>query len=178
MKVLIGICNIIDTINEYVGRFTAWVALALVTLVFVTVIMRYGLEVSYVWMQELIWYLFSFVFLIGAGYTLLHDAHVRVDIIYQRFGTKGRAWINLLGTIFLLFPGCILVIYTSWKYVSSSFASMEGSLDPGGLPYLFIVKGMIPVGFVLLLFQGLSLGLHSLLQITGREKASEKGGLG
>ena len=159
----------IDTLNEWVGRGVAWVTAGLVMVVFVDVLMRYIFNTSFVFTQELEWHLFGFIFLIGAGYTLLHDGHVRVDIIYQRLGGKGRAWINLLGVIFFLIPGCLMVITTSWKFTLNSFSMLEGSPDPGGIPFRFLVKGTIPVGFALLLLQGLSLGLHSLLQLLGKE---------
>ena len=90
----------IDTLNEWVGRGTAWVSLALVAVVFIDVVMRYAFNKSFVFTQELEWHIFAFIFLIGAGYTLLHDGHVRVDIFYQRFGFKGKAWINLMGSCF------------------------------------------------------------------------------
>ena len=164
----------IDGLNQWVGRGVAWVTLGLVLVVFVDVVMRYLFNVSFVFTQELEWHLFGFIFLIGAGYTLLHDGHVRVDIIYQRLGLKGRAWINLLGVIFFLIPGCVMVISTSWKFAANAFMMMEGSPDPGGIPFRFIIKGFIPVGFTLLLLQGFSLGLHSLMQILGIEKAKEE----
>ena len=163
----------IDKINEWVGRGTAWVTLGLVLVVFTDVVMRYLFNTSFVFTQELEWHLFGFIFLIGAGYTLLHDGHVRVDIIYQRQGFKGRAWINLCGVILFLIPGCMMVITTSWKFAAYSFSILEGSPDPGGIPLRFILKGCIPVGFTLLLLQGISLGLHSFMQILGIEKAKE-----
>jgi TRAP-type mannitol/chloroaromatic compound transport system permease small subunit len=163
----------IDTLNEWVGRGTAWVSLALVAVVFIDVVMRYALNKSFVFTQELEWHIFAFIFLIGAGYTLLHDGHVRVDIFYQRFGFKGKAWINLMGVLFFLIPGCLMVIMTSWHFVVRAFVVGEGSPDPGGIPYRFIVKGLIPVGFSLLLLQGLSMGIHSLLQILNVEKPKE-----
>jgi TRAP-type mannitol/chloroaromatic compound transport system permease small subunit len=163
----------IDTLNEWVGRGTAWVSLALVAVVFIDVVMRYALNKSFVFTQELEWHIFAFIFLIGAGYTLLHDGHVRVDIFYQRFGFKGKAWINLMGVLFFLIPGCLMVIMTSWHFVVRAFVVGEGSPDPGGIPYRFIVKGLIPVGFSLLLLQGLSMGIHSLLQILNIEKPKE-----
>jgi TRAP-type mannitol/chloroaromatic compound transport system permease small subunit len=164
----------IDTLNEWVGRGVAWITAGLVMVVFVDVLMRYILNTSFVFTQELEWHLFGFIFLIGAGYTLLHDGHVRVDIIYQRLGLKGQAWINLLGVIFFLIPGCLMVMITSWKFVANSFMIMEGSPDPGGIPFRFIIKGCIPAGFFLLLIQGLSLGMHSLMRILGIETAKEK----
>ncbi|MBW1865534.1 MAG: TRAP transporter small permease subunit [Deltaproteobacteria bacterium] len=173
MKFLLKIAKGIDVLNEWVGRGVAWVTLGLVLVIFVDVVMRYMFRTSYVFTQELEWHLFVFIFLIGAGYTLLHDGHVRVDVLYQRLGTKGKAWINLVGVLLFLFPGCIMIIVTSFKFVYTSWAIMEGSPDPGGVPFRFIVKGTIPVGFGLLLLQGTSLGIHSLLQILGIENAEE-----
>ena len=174
MEAIKTITRWIDNMNEWVGSGVAWVTLGLVLVVFVDVVMRYLLNKSYVFTQELEWHLFGFIFLIGAGYTLLHDGHVRVDIIYQRLGIKGRAWTNLLGVILFLIPGCIMVITTSWQFAANSFSMMEGSPDPGGIPFRFIIKGCIPVGFTLLLLQGFSLGLHSIMQILGVEKAEEE----
>ncbi len=174
MEAIKMITRLIDTINEWVGRGVAWVTLGLVLVVFVDVVMRYLLNASFVFTQELEWHLFGFIFLIGAGYTLLHDGHVRVDIIYQRLGIKGRAWTNLLGVIFFLIPGCIMVISTSWQFAANSFSMMEGSPDPGGIPFRFIIKGCIPFGFTLLFLQGVSLGLHSFMQILGVEKEEEE----
>jgi TRAP-type mannitol/chloroaromatic compound transport system permease small subunit len=160
----------IDKVNELVGRATAWVSLALVTVVFVDVVLRYAFNKSSVFTQELEWHIFAFIFLIGAGYTLLCDGHVRVDIFYQRFGVKGRAWINLAGVILALIPGCLMIVFTSWHFVLRAWEVVEGSPDPGGIPYRFIVKALIPVGFGLLLLQGISMGIHSLLQILDIEK--------
>jgi TRAP-type mannitol/chloroaromatic compound transport system permease small subunit len=174
MNLLIQISRWVDTLNEWIGRGVAWVTALLVVVIFVDVVMRYTFNTSFVFTQELEWHLFGFIFLIGAGYTLLHDGHVRVDIIYQRIGFKGRAWINLIGVLIFLIPGCLMVISTSWRFTVTSFAMLEGSPDPGGIPFRFIVKGFIPVGFVLLLLQGISLGIHSFLQITGFETAQEE----
>lgn len=173
MKALQQLSRWIDTLNQWVGRGVAWVTLGLVLVVFVDVVMRYLFNTSFVFTQELEWHLFGFIFLIGAGYTLLHDGHVRVDIIYQRVGLKSRAWINLIGVIFFLIPGCIMVITTSWKFTMNAFAIMEGSPDPGGIPFRFVLKGCLPLGFSLLLLQGISLGIHSLMQILGIETAKE-----
>ena len=174
MGALKAICRAIDVLNEWVGRGVAWVTLGLVLVIFIDVVMRYVFRTSFVFVQELEWHLFSFVFLMGAGYTLLHDAHVRVDILYQRLGPKGRAWINLLGVIIFLIPGCLLVIETSWNFVFTSFQMLEGSPDPGGIPYRWIIKSTIPAGFVLLLLQGLSLAIHSFLQLVGLETIEEQ----
>lgn len=174
MHALKLLANGIDKINDYVGRFVSWITALLVLVVFTDVVMRYLFNTSYVFVQELEWHLFGFIFLIGAGYTLLQNGHVRVDIIYQRLGAKAQAWINLLGTIIFLFPGCFLIIITSLKFVDNSFSVLEGSPDPGGIPLRFILKSCIPVGFSLILLQGLSLLINSLLIIGGHEEPEEE----
>jgi TRAP-type mannitol/chloroaromatic compound transport system permease small subunit len=174
MNMIKTFCHGIDRINEWVGRGVAWVTTGLVLVVFVDVVMRYLFNTSYVFTQELEWQLFGFIFLMGAGYTLLHDGHVRVDIIYQRLGPKGRAWINLIGVFCFMLPGCFMVIATSWKFTYNAWAIMEGSPDPGGIPFRFLIKGTITVGFILLFLQGLSMGLHSFLQLLGLEDPEEE----
>ena len=173
MAILKSICRWIDRINQWTGNMVAWVTLLLVLVVFTDVLMRYIFNTSFVVTQELEWHLFGFIFLIGAGYTLLHDGHVRVDIIYQRLGPTASAWVNLVGVIVFLIPGCVLVILTSWKFVLQSWAVMEGSPDPGGIPMRFLIKGTIPVGFTLLLLQGIGLGIRSLLKILDKDSAEE-----
>jgi len=173
MKGIKALCRWIDNLNEWVGRGVAWVTLGLVLVVFIDVVMRYLFNTSFVFTQELEWHLFGFIFLIGAGYTLLHDGHVRVDIIYQRLSHKGRAWVNFVGVLLFLIPGCLLVISTSWKFTATSYGMLEGSPDPGGIPFRFLLKGCMPVGFTLLLLQGISLGIHSFMQIIGIETVTE-----
>jgi TRAP-type mannitol/chloroaromatic compound transport system permease small subunit len=109
----------------------------------------------------------------GAGYTLLKDGHVRVDIIYQRMSPKSRAWVNLLGVLFFLLPGCYMIIATSLNFVAASFTVMEGSPDPGGIPFRFIIKSAIPAGFVLVMLQGISLGIKSLFVILDRDMEND-----
>jgi TRAP-type mannitol/chloroaromatic compound transport system permease small subunit len=173
VKFLQGLCRWIDNLNAWVGWVVAWVTLGLVLVVFTDVVMRYVFRTSFVFTQELEWHLFAFIFLIGGGYTLLQDGHVRVDIIYQKLGFKARAWVNLLGVLLLLIPGCLLIIITSWKFVYQSWSILEGSPDPGGIPLRFVLKACIPAGFMLLLLQGLSLGIHSLMRIAGFESPHE-----
>jgi len=176
MGVFIKLCRWIDTLNTWVGRVVAWATALVVAVVFIDVVMRYAFNVSFVFTQELEWHLFAFIFLMGAGYTLLKDGHVRVDIFYQKMSPKGQAWINLLGVIFFLIPGCYMVITTSIPFVYHAWSIMEGSPDPGGIPYRFILKSCIPAGFVLILLQGLSLGVKSLLTILGAEIETEGDG--
>lgn len=173
METLKRICRWIDTLNEWVGQGIAFITVGLVAVVFADVVMRYAFRKSSVVVQELEWHLFGFIFLLGAGYTLLHDGHVRVDVVYQRLKPIVRAWINLIGVIGFLIPGCLMVIITSWKFAYNSWLILEGSPDPGGIPLRFIIKGAITVGFLLLLVQGIALGLRSLAAVLGEQE--EKG---
>jgi TRAP-type mannitol/chloroaromatic compound transport system permease small subunit len=173
MKIARFIIRVIDTINENVGYAVGWVTFLLVVVVTFDVIMRYVFNMSFVFIQELEWHLFGIIFLVGAGYTLLHNAHVRVDIFYQRLNPRWQAIVNLLGTILFLFPGCYLVIDTSWNFVENSFAVREGSPDPGGIPARYILKSAIPIGFSLIALQGVSLLIKSVLTLTGRSLDEE-----
>jgi TRAP-type mannitol/chloroaromatic compound transport system permease small subunit len=170
MKFLSWLSTKIDALNRSIGLIVRWVALLLVIVVFLDTSLRYLANVSYVFTQELEWHLFSFIYLIGAGYTLLQDGHVRVDIFYQHMNDTKRSWVNFLGTIFFLLPGCMLVIITSLPWVYNSFVIYEGSPDPGGIPLRFLLKACVPIGFLLILLQGISLGSNSLFTILGRQK--------
>lgn len=168
MSILRNICRGIDTFNTWVGKGVSWVTFLLVAVVFTDVVMRYAFRTSFVFVQEMEWHLFSFIFLIGAGCTLLRDGHVRVDIFYQGMPPKGKAWVNLIGVIFFLTPGCVMIITTSFKFAYNAWYILEGSPDPGGIPYRFILKSCIPVGFVFVLLQGISLAIKSFVTITGK----------
>jgi TRAP-type mannitol/chloroaromatic compound transport system permease small subunit len=176
MGFLKSLSSWIDRLNQWVGNFVAWTTGIVVAVVFTDVVMRYVFNTSFVFTQELEWHLFAFIFLMGAGNTLLKDGHVRVDIFYQRLQPKSQAWINLLGVIFFLIPGCYMVIATSLPFVQASYAIMEGSPDPGGIPYRWVLKACIPAGFILLLLQGISLGIKSLLTIMGVHPAEQPEG--
>ena len=168
MKLLRNIVAIIDRINSWVGKLAGWVSLLLVLVVITDVIMRYAFKTSFVFVQELEWHIFGALFLVGAGYTLMVDGHVRVDVFYQRCSAKTQAWINLLGVLLFLLPGCWLVLDTSWGFFLQSLAINEGSPDPGGVPARYVLKLFIPIGFALVSMQGVALGIRSLLTIAGQ----------
>ncbi len=161
------LCRAIDRLNFWIGSGVGWVSFIIVLVVFTDVVMRYVFNRSYVFVRELEWQLFSFIFLMGAGYTLLKDGHVRVDVFYQKLSAKGKAWVNLFGVLFLLLPGCFLVISTSAKFAITAWLTLEGSSDPGGIPYRFVIKSAIPLGFLLVALQGISIGIRSFLEIKG-----------
>jgi len=160
----------IDSIAEWTGRAVSWLVLAMVLLIAYDVAMRYLFQAGSVALQELEWHLFALLFLLGAAYTFKHDGHVRVDILYhgRRMSHRGRAWIDLLGGLLLLVPFCLLIIVSSFPFVETAFAMREGSPDPGGLPYRFLLKAAIPLAFGLLLLQGIAHMLRSAQVLLGR----------
>jgi TRAP-type mannitol/chloroaromatic compound transport system permease small subunit len=115
-----------------------------------------GVNLSTNALNELQWYLFSVIFLLGAAWGLRHDVHVRVDVLYGRLSTRKKAWIDLLGTVLFLIPFCVMMVWVSWPPVARSFAIREVSPDPGGLPR-WPIKALLIVSFLLLLLQGLAL---------------------
>lgn len=153
-----GLVAGIEKFTESTGRTVSWLALAMVLLICYDVAMRYLFQQGSVALQELEWHLFALMFLLGGAYTLKHDGHVRVDILYQSrlVSDRGRAWINIIGTLLFLFPFCLLVLFTSWPFVENAFVYREGSPDPGGLPYRFLLKGAILLAFIMLMLQGLA----------------------
>ncbi len=170
MKILKLYIKLIDGLTEYVGIFVSWLTTLMVLVVFYDTVMRYAFQKGNVGIQELEWHIFAVVFLIGAGYALKHGAHVRVDIIYTRLGTKTKAWIDLTGALFFLIPFAVMVIYSTQNFIANSWAVKEISPDPGGLPARYVLKAMIPIGFVLLILQGTSQMSKNLLIILGIEE--------
>ncbi|MFW5451755.1 MAG: TRAP transporter small permease subunit [Methylophagaceae bacterium] len=168
-----SIITIIDAITEWVGHTASWLVLAMVLLICYDVTMRYFFHQGSVALQELEWHLFALIFLLGSAYTLKHNQHVRVDIVYQsRFiSDKQRALINIFGTLFLLLPFCLLILITSWPFVENAFNYHEGSPDPGGLPYRYLLKGSLLVAFGLLVLQGLAEMLKNILKLSNDSEA-------
>jgi len=163
-SLLIKIGSNLDSISEFIGKYTSWLVLTLVLLIGYDVSMRYLFRSGSIGLQELEWHLFSVIFLIGSAYTLKHDEHVRLDIIYRSklLTDRHRAWIDLFGTLFLLIPFCLLIIMSAWPFVSQAFVHNEASPDPGGLAVRWLIKSMIPVGFCLLLIQGIAEAIKKL----------------
>ena len=165
MKVLLAIADWIDRVNEKAGTFAGWLSTLMVVVVCYDVFTRYLLKASSIAVQELEWHLFAIIFLVAAAFTLKHDRHVRVDVLYHKFSPKAQAWVNLAGSLIFLIPFTILALVTSWSFVASSFRIREMSPDPGGLPGRYVLKAFILIGFGLLLLQGLSLAVRSLQRI-------------
>lgn len=172
LHILDVIASALEGLTEFTGKLVSWLVLLLVILVSYDVGMRYLLQSGSIAIQELEWHIFSLIFLLGAAYTLKHDDHVRLDLIYQsRFmNDYRRAWINFLGSILFLIPFSILVIISSWQFISLAFIHGEGSPDPGGLPFRWIIKSAIPAGFLLLALFGVSTMIRNLQIILKKDQ--------
>ena len=166
-----NIINTIDSLNETIGRAASWLVLAMVLLICYDVTMRYFFHQGSVALQELEWHLFALIFLLGSAYTLKHNNHVRVDILYQSqyLANKHRALINIFGILLSLIPFCVLILITTWPFVENAYYYLEGSPDPGGLPYRYLLKGSILVAFTLLILQGVAELLRNYLILTKQD---------
>lgn len=167
MKLLALIARGIDRLNEWSGTLVSWLTTLMVLTVFYDTVMRYAFKKGNVAIQELEWHLFSVIFLVGAAYALKNDAHVRVDIIFTRLSGKTKAWIDLVGTLIFLIPFAVMVIYASQNFIANSWAVKEISPDPGGLPARYALKAMIPLGFFLLILQGVSQAIKNFFIVRG-----------
>jgi TRAP-type mannitol/chloroaromatic compound transport system permease small subunit len=175
MKIVKKTILLCDKINEWIGSVIVTSAVFLFILViFSNVIMRYVFNTSFVFMAELEWHVFSFIFLMGAGFTLLHDGHVRVDIFYSVLDRKKQALINFLGVLFLLIPSCYVVLTTTIPWVIVSYKIGEISINPGGIPARFLLKATLPIGYFLILIQGLSLCVKSAFILWGNPLENEE----
>ena len=147
--------------EKFLRWLVPWFVFFMVIISFAIVVLRYLFERGWIWMQELVLYLHAFSFLLAAGHTLAHDEHVRVDIFYRDFNIRSKALVNLVGSVFLLLPLCIVLAYLSIPYVVASWKVLEGSKDGGGLEAVFLLKTAIPLFCFFLGVQAISLALKS-----------------
>lgn len=167
MTFLESLARKIDIVNEYIGRGVAWLAVLMVLVQFAVVVMRYVFGVSELMMQESIVYMHALIFLVASGYTLLHNGHVRVDIVYGDATERTKAWIDLVGVFAILLPVCAVVWWSSFDYVSRAWAVREGSVEVSGIQGIYLLKTAILVFGTLLALQGISMAVRSLFVLTG-----------
>ncbi len=141
-----------NKLANIIGYICMFVMLLMIVDVFFNVVARYFFKYGNVGLQELEWHFFAIIIMLGMSYALKEDVHVRVDVFYEGFSPKTKALINMLGVIFFILPIALLVSWLSFDYVVEAYESGEGSSDPGGLPYRWIIKAFIPLSFYLLIF--------------------------
>ncbi len=180
MRTWLLLSRAIDSLQVASGRLVSWLTLALVLIGAYNAVVRYlggylGRSLSSNAYLELQWYLFSLVFLLGATYTFRQGAHVRVDVLYGRLAERGRAWIDLAGTLVLMLPFTLFTLWLSWPSVRNSWAVREVSPDPGGFPR-YPIKSVILLAFGLLVLQGISQAIKQVAILRGdrRSRAAEK----
>ncbi|MDR4516236.1 MAG: TRAP transporter small permease subunit [Nitrosomonas sp.] len=145
--------RVIGRISGAFGWLAGWLCILMIVIVFVDVIARYLFESGSMAMQEMEWHLFAAVFLLGAAYTMREDANVRVDVFYAKMSRRKKAVVDIFGTVFFVIPMCTLIVYSSYDFVAYAYEVREVSNDPGGLPYRFAFKALLPLGYFLVLIQ-------------------------
>ena len=152
----------LDRFTGTVGRAAAWLSIPIIAIVVIDVVTRRFLTLGSVTLQELEWHLHATLFLFCAAYAYIDDAHVRVDILRARLGEVPRAWIELIGALFFLIPYSIVMVILGSQFVADSYLLNEVSDAPGGLPFRYLIKSALPIGFLLLMVQGVSTVLRQV----------------
>jgi TRAP-type mannitol/chloroaromatic compound transport system permease small subunit len=159
------ISKYLDSFSEMTGKICSWFVALMVLVTCLVVVMRYGLDMGSVFLQDVVLYLHGGLFLLGAAFALKRGAHVRVDIFYRNFSTSKKAIVDLLGNLIFLQPICWTILLYSWGYVEFSWRIMEVSPEPDGLPFVYVQKSLLIVVAILLALQSISEILKSLLII-------------
>lgn len=159
----------LDGVNRAVGSAVRWLAVAMVALQFGIVLLRYVFGVSFIFLDESVLYMHCALFMLGAGFTLLLDGHVRVDIFYGRWSARGKARLDVLGALLALIPGALVIGWFSWPFVFNSWKNLDGAISVGGIPASFLLKSLIPAFCLLLAVQGLACLLRDLARLRSPE---------
>lgn len=160
----------LDTLISRIGRAAAWLNLLLVLVVMAQVVLRYGFNRGLVPLEELMWHLYAAAFMLGLSYALVRDAHVRVDLLHDRWSPSARAWVEIAGILCLLLPFAFVIWHQSLDWVATSWRLGESSTSPTGLPYRWAIKAVIPLSFTLLLLAALGRLWRQLPIALGRRR--------
>jgi TRAP-type mannitol/chloroaromatic compound transport system permease small subunit len=166
MRALLAFSRAIDALNERVGRAALWLVLACVLISAGNAVARYGFNFSSNALLEIQWYLYSIVYLGAAGYALKHNAHVRIDLVFGRLSRRARAWVDVCGALFMLLPACTIILWYGWGAFVESYRIGEVSGDAGGLAR-WPIKLVVPLGFLLLILQGVSETIKRIAWLRG-----------
>lgn len=174
METLTKISARFDQWNTKIGQTAAWLAIPIVFVIILDVVSRRFFALGSVTLQELEWHFHAILFLFCAGYTYLHDGHVRVDLVRAKLSKKHQAWIELIGTGVFLIPYCIVMVILGTSFVLNSYALHEISDAPGGLPFRYIIKTVMPLAFLFLLMQGVSIAMKQVVFLFGEESSKKE----
>lgn len=166
--VLAATVRTIDRLNETIGRVISWFVLTMVLTTFAVAVMRYGFSLGWVWLQEIYVWMHGTIIMVAAGYTLLHDGHVRVDIFYRSASVRFKAWVDMLGVIFFVLPMVSLVWWAALPYVELSWRRLESSQEAGGMHGLYLLKTAMLVFCILLGLQGIAMAIRSAFVLMKR----------
>lgn len=166
--------KVLEKIVALSGKAVSWLTLVMVLLTVAIVIMRYGFDLGWIWLQESVTYMHAMVFMIAAAWTLQQDGHVRVDIFYRSRSSRHKAWVNLCGIILFLLPTCLFLLIVGWEYVLSSWKLQEQSREAGGLPAVYLLKTMILLMPGLLLLQAIPWLFRSVQTVRGKDGGSAR----
>ncbi|EAT13085.1 TRAP transporter small permease subunit [Bermanella marisrubri] len=173
MSSLLTLCR---EITERTGLITRYLGGILVLITFLVVLLRYGFNYAPIALQETMTYLHAALFMLGAAYTLKHNGHVRVDVFYQNMSVRKQAWVNIFGTLFLLFPTCLFVLIICWPYVADSWSIQERSIEGSGLPFLYLLKTLLILQPLLLMIQGVAIIIENGVKLTQTKPVQNEGG--
>lgn len=157
----------LTAISDQIGKTIPWLLLPLAFIMLTLAVLRYGFNTGFVWVQEIPMYLNAIVFMLCIGYTLRRNQHVRVDILYGKLSESQKHWVNLLGSLLLLLPICLVILGWGLGYAFDSWEHLEKSPEPDGLPLVFILKSLIPAMALLLLIQAVAEILRQLRCLFG-----------
>ncbi len=155
----------LDSITASLAKVVSWLTLAMMLVTCAVVLLRYGLGIGTIWLQESVIYMHAAVFMLASAFTLRQDSHVRVDIFYRRFSSRAQAWINALGSLLLLLPFSVFITLLSWDFAAQSWAIGEVSADPGGIAGVYLLKSLLPLMGLLLILQALAELARNLWQL-------------
>jgi TRAP-type mannitol/chloroaromatic compound transport system permease small subunit len=166
MRFLLSICAVIDKVNEKIGAIANWMVVLACVVSAGNAMVRYAYDSSSNAWLEVQWYMFAFIVMLGASYTLKRNEHVRVDLFYMTLSTRGQLWIDILGTLIFLLPACIILSWLSWPFFEQSFVVREHSSNAGGL-IRWPIKLVLPVGFAMVSLQGISELIKRIAYLNG-----------
>jgi TRAP-type mannitol/chloroaromatic compound transport system permease small subunit len=167
---MLALADRIDCLSRAVGRAAAWLCLAVALLQFALVVARYIFSLGSIWLTETVLYAHAALFLLAAAWTLQLGGHVRVDVFYAEAKPRTRAWIDLIGALFLLLPFMAVLLWLSWPYAARSWAVLERSQEASGLPLVFVLKTFIPMFAALMALQGVAQAMRAVVVLRGRKR--------